>query len=58
MTHITGFDTYDIRFPASRTPAGSDAMNPAPGYSAAALVLRTTHRTGWPATRTRSGSPG
>ena len=41
MTHITGFDTYDIRFPTSRTLAGSDAMNPAPDYSAAALVLRT-----------------
>ena len=31
MTKITGFDTYDVRFPTSRTLAGSDAMNPAPG---------------------------
>jgi L-fuconate dehydratase len=38
---ITGFDTYDVRFPTSRTLAGSDAMNPAPDYSAAYLVIRT-----------------
>jgi L-fuconate dehydratase len=41
MTKITGFDTYDVRFPTSLTLAGSDAMNPTPDYSAAALVLRT-----------------
>jgi L-fuconate dehydratase len=41
MTRITGLRTYDVRFPTSRTLAGSDAMNPAPDYSAAALVLRT-----------------
>ena len=29
---ITGLDTYDVRFPTSRTLAGSDAMNPAPDY--------------------------
>jgi L-fuconate dehydratase len=34
-------DTYDIRFPTSRTLDGSDAMNPDPDYSAAYLVLRT-----------------
>jgi L-fuconate dehydratase len=38
---ITGFDTFDVRFPTSRTLAGSDAMNPAPDYSAAYLVIRT-----------------
>jgi L-fuconate dehydratase len=31
----------DIRFPTSRTLAGSDAMNPAPDYSAAYVVLET-----------------
>src|SRR5580693_5674749 len=41
MTKITGFDTVDIRFPTSRTLAGSDAMNPAPDYSAAYVVIRT-----------------
>src|SRR5438105_15869898 len=32
---------YDIRFPTSRTLAGSDAMNPEPDYSAAYVVLKT-----------------
>jgi L-fuconate dehydratase len=41
MTTITGFDTFDVRFPTSRTLSGSDAMNPAPDYSAAYLVVRT-----------------
>jgi L-fuconate dehydratase len=41
MTKITGFDTYDVRFPTSRELDGSDAMNPSPDYSAAYLVLRT-----------------
>jgi L-fuconate dehydratase len=41
MTKIVGFDTYDVRFPTSRTLAGSDAMNPAPDYSAAYVVIRT-----------------
>jgi L-fuconate dehydratase len=41
MTKILGFDTYDVRFPTSRQLDGSDAMNPAPDYSAAYLVLRT-----------------
>ncbi len=41
MTTILGFDTYDVRFPTSRTLDGSDAMNPSPDYSAAALVIRT-----------------
>jgi L-fuconate dehydratase len=38
---ILGFDTYDVRFPTSRSLDGSDAMNPSPDYSAAYLVLRT-----------------
>src|SRR5207247_10215463 len=33
--------TYDIRFPTSRSGAGSDAMNPDPDYSAAYVVLGT-----------------
>jgi len=41
MTKITGFDTYDVRFPTSRSLAGSDAMNPAPDYSAAYVIIRT-----------------
>jgi L-fuconate dehydratase len=41
MTTIVGFDTYDVRFPTSRMLDGSDAMNPSPDYSAAALIVRT-----------------
>jgi L-fuconate dehydratase len=41
MTKITGFETYDVRFPTSRTLAGSDAMNTAPDYSAAYVIVRT-----------------
>ncbi|NUP54016.1 MAG: L-fuconate dehydratase [Catenulispora sp.] len=41
MSRITGFETYDIRFPTSRELDGSDAMNPDPDYSAAYLILRT-----------------
>jgi L-fuconate dehydratase len=41
MTRITRAVTYDIRFPTSRTLAGSDAMNPDPDYSAAYVVLET-----------------
>jgi L-fuconate dehydratase len=33
----------DIRFPTSRTLAGSDAMNPDPDYSAAYVILKTDH---------------
>ena len=33
--------THDVRFPTSRTGAGSDAMNPDPDYSAAYVVLET-----------------
>jgi L-fuconate dehydratase len=42
MTRITGFEVRDVRFPTSRALDGSDAMNPAPDYSAAYLVLRTS----------------
>ena len=38
---IVALDTYDIRFPTSRSLDGSDAMNPDPDYSAAYLILRT-----------------
>jgi L-fuconate dehydratase len=41
MTKVTGFELHDVRFPTSRSLAGSDAMNPAPDYSAAYLVIRT-----------------
>ena len=34
-------DVHDVRFPTSRTLAGSDAMNLDPDYSAAYVVLRT-----------------
>lgn len=40
---ITGFTTYDLRFPTSRTLAGSDALHPDPDYSAAYVVLHTDH---------------
>ena len=38
---ITGYRTYDIRFPTSQGLDGSDAMNPDPDYSAAYVVLET-----------------
>ncbi len=38
--------TYDVRFPTSRSGAGSDAMNPDPDYSAAYVALRTDHPSG------------
>jgi L-fuconate dehydratase len=40
-SRFIALDTYDIRFPTSRSLDGSDAMNPDPDYSAAYLVLRT-----------------
>ena len=40
-TRIVRAVTYDVRFPTSRTGAGSDAMNPDPDYSAAYVVLLT-----------------
>ncbi|MHB1713151.1 MAG: enolase C-terminal domain-like protein, partial [Acidimicrobiales bacterium] len=41
MTTITGFDTFDIRFPTSAALDGSDAMNKTPDYSAAYVAIRT-----------------
>ena len=41
MTKITDLAAIDVRFPTSRTLAGSDAMNPAPDYSATYVILRT-----------------
>ena len=38
---ITSFMAYDIRFPTSRSLAGSDAMHPDPDYSAAYIILHT-----------------
>jgi L-fuconate dehydratase len=43
---VTGFVAEDIRFPTSRDLDGSDAMNPAPDYSAAYVVLETNHPDG------------
>jgi hypothetical protein len=40
-TTITGFDTFDVRFPTSRHQHGSDAVHTDPDYSAAYVVLRT-----------------
>ncbi len=45
-TTITHIDVRDIRYPTSRTLDGSDAMNPAPDYSAAYVILRTDHPAG------------
>lgn len=38
---MTGFETFDLRFPTSQHLDGSDAMNPDPDYSAAYVTLRT-----------------
>ena len=38
---FVGVETHDIRFPTSRTLAGSDAMHYAPDYSAAYVILHT-----------------
>ena len=38
---IVAVETVDLRFPTSRDLAGSDAMNEAPDYSAAYVVLHT-----------------
>lgn len=39
---ITGFETFDLRFPTSQHLDGSDAMNPDPDYSAAYVILKTS----------------
>jgi L-fuconate dehydratase len=46
VTRITRAVTHDVRFPTSRTLAGSDAMNVDPDYSAAYVVLETDHPSG------------
>jgi L-fuconate dehydratase len=43
---ITDVSVRDIRFPTSRTLAGSDAMNTDPDYSAAYVVLKTDSPSG------------
>ncbi len=40
-TRITQLITRDVRFPTSRSLAGSDAMNEAPDYSATYVTLQT-----------------
>lgn len=40
---IVDVQAFDIRFPTSRTLAGSDAMNADPDYSAAYVILKTDH---------------
>jgi L-fuconate dehydratase len=40
-TTITGAVALDVRFPTSRDLSGSDAMNEAPDYSAAYVILKT-----------------
>lgn len=37
---IRAIETHDVRFPTSRTLAGSDAMHPDPDYSAAYAIVR------------------
>ena len=39
---ITSINTVDVRFPTSRKLDGSDAMNEAPDYSAAYVVIQTS----------------
>jgi L-fuconate dehydratase len=41
MSKILGLETYDVRFPTSRTHDGSDAMNRNPDYASAYVVVRT-----------------
>ena len=41
MTTITSLETIDLRFPTSRTMAGSDAVHKDPDYSAAYVILKT-----------------
>ena len=45
-TRILRAVTRDVRFPTSRTLAGSDAMNKDPDYSAAYVILETDHPAG------------
>src|SRR4051794_34956044 len=41
MAQFVSLQTHDIRFPTSQHLDGSDAMNPAPDYSAAYVVIST-----------------
>src|SRR5689334_12876467 len=41
MTTITSLEALDLRFPTSRTMAGSDAVHKDPDYSAAYVILKT-----------------
>jgi L-fuconate dehydratase len=41
VSKIAEVGVHDVRFPTSRTLAGSDAMNVAPDYSMAYVVIRT-----------------
>jgi L-fuconate dehydratase len=41
MAKITGFETFDVRFPTSKMLDGSDAMNQDPDYSGAYLRINT-----------------
>jgi L-fuconate dehydratase len=41
MTTITALESLDLRFPTSRTMAGSDAVHKDPDYSAAYVILKT-----------------
>jgi L-fuconate dehydratase len=41
MTTITNLESLDLRFPTSRTAAGTDAMHKDPDYSAAYVILKT-----------------
>jgi L-fuconate dehydratase len=40
---ITKIDIHDVRFPTSKELDGSDAMNHAPDYSAASIVMHTSN---------------
>src|SRR3954463_5848518 len=42
MAQFVSLQTHDIRFPTSRHLDGSDAMNPAPDYAAAYVVLHAS----------------
>ena len=41
MPKITGVETFDVRFPTSKSLDGSDAMNQDPDYSGAYLRINT-----------------
>lgn len=44
---ITEIEVKDIRFPTSNYLDGSDSMNPDPDYSAAYVILKTDHPSGF-----------